>query len=74
MWPRDGDLAIWFLSFLVELIEAHGNLTRTWGDSIVTFEDLNITCKLFSLCFTITTLVFDTNFVGGFTPNCPKLC
>jgi hypothetical protein len=74
MWLRDGDLAIWVLSFLVELIETCKNLTRTCGESKGTSGDLNKTCKIFLLCFTIITLVFDRNFVGGFTPNCLKLC
>lgn len=58
----------------VELIETCKNLTRTCGESKGTSRDLNKTYKIFLLCFTIATLVFDTNSIGGFTPNCLKLC
>lgn len=74
MWLRDGDLVIWFLSFRVELIEICKKLTRTCGESKGTSGDLNKTYKIFLICFTIATLVFDTNSIGGFTPNCLKLC
>jgi hypothetical protein len=74
MWLRDGNLAIWFLNFLVEPIETCEDSTRTCGDSIRTSGDLNRTYKLFLLCSTIVTLVFDINPVGGCTPNRPKSC
>jgi hypothetical protein len=55
-------------------METCKNLTKTCGDSIGTSKDLNKTYKQFLLCSTIATIVLDTNLVGGFTLNCPKLC
>jgi hypothetical protein len=50
MWLRDGNPAIWVLNFQVKPIKTCEILTRTCGDSIRTFGDLNKTYKL-SLCY-----------------------
>ncbi len=61
--------ATWLSSFQVEVVKTCRDSTRTFKYSIGTYGNLEGNCKLFLVCSTTMTLIFEINIIRGVTSS-----
>ncbi len=71
-WPRDEFLQFGSQASKLKLLKL-ADFQQEFKYSIGTCGDLEGNCKLFMVCSTTMTLIFETNFIISVTPSYPKL-